>query len=325
MKFNQQELNMTPDALDLFFTQLTRALETARVNQDTQELQRLFHGRGRCYPGLEQITADWLAGHLVVSLFKAVDEDFQTKLVQGLTELAQTEIWQHVSGQSIGIAHRYQHGAPYQVVTGSHQEQVIGTENGLKYHLSIGRAQNTGLFLDMAKGREFVKAQAQDKKVLNLFAYTCGFSVAAIAGGASHVVNVDMAKASLAKGRDNHRLNEHDLSKVSFMGHDILKSWGKISKAGPYDLIVIDPPSFQKGSFALTKDYQKILRRLPSLMTDTAQVLACVNSPAVDSQFLIDGMAEHASELKFVRRLENPSVFADIDQEAGLKVLLFAR
>lgn len=115
------------------------------------------------------------------------------------------------------------------------------------------------------------------------------------------------------------------MSKVKFLGHDIFKSWGKIKKLGLYDLIIIDPPSFQKGSFALTKDYQKILRRLPSLLTETGEVLACVNSPAVSTDFLIDGMAEEAPELKFVERLDNPPEFSDISPESGLKVMRFTR
>ena len=154
-------------------------------------------------------------------------------------------------------------------------------ESGLTYRLDLGRNQNNGLFLDMRYGRDWVREHAAGKRVLNLFAYTCGFSVAAIAGGAEFVVNLDMAKAALSRGRDNHHLNNHDLKKVSFLGHELFKSWGKVRKMGPYDLIIIDPPSFQKGSFALTKDYQKILRRLPELLTADGVVLACVNDPTL--------------------------------------------
>jgi 23S rRNA (cytosine1962-C5)-methyltransferase len=67
------------------------------------------------------------------------------------------------------------------------------------------------------------------------------------------------------------------------------------------------------------------LRRLESLTTADAKVLACVNSPAVTSQFLIDGMAEHAAEFVFESRIDNPTEFADIDEEASLKSLIFSR
>ena len=171
--------------------------------------------------------------------------------------------------------------------------------------------------------RRWVREQAEGRRVLNLFAYTCGFSVAAIAGGAERVVNLDMAKAALSRGRDNHRLNGHDLGRVSFLGHDLFKSWGKLKKDGPFDLVIIDPPSFQKGSFALSKDYQKILRRLPELLADGGTVLACVNDPGVGPDFLIEGMAAEAPGLRFLERLDNPPEFADIHPDSGLKALVF--
>jgi 23S rRNA (cytosine1962-C5)-methyltransferase len=112
---------------------------------------------------------------------------------------------------------------------------------------------------------------------------------------------------------------------VSFLGHELFKSWGKVKRHGPYDLIIIDPPSFQKGSFALTRDYQKILRRLPELLSAEGSVLACVNDPDIGSDFLIKGMASEAPELHFERRLDNPPEFPDVSPEGGLKVLLFRR
>ena len=196
-------------------------------------------------------------------------------------------------------------------------------EHGLAYQLELGRNQNHGLFLDMRLGRDWVRTHAKGQRVLNLFAYTCGFSVAAMAGGASAVVNLDMAKSMLSRGRENHQLNQQDLSCVTFLGHDVFKSWGRLRQLGPYQLIIIDPPTFQKGSFALTADYHKILRRLPQLLTADGQVLACVNAPAIPSPFLIDAMAEHAPDLVFVERLANPVEFADSDGEAGLKALVF--
>lgn len=310
---------MQATQLPIFFEQLNRQLEGA-----PQEVRRLFHGRGRKFEGLEQMTCDWVQGQLLVNLFKEVDEDFLAELKQGLMALTQQTVWQSIEGKTIVLQHRYGDGAPSEVLVGELNSRPVVVESGLKYQLDIGRNQNFGLFLDMRYGRNWVRDNAKHKNVLNLFAYTCGFSVAAIAGGADQVVNVDMAKASLSKGRDNHRLNEHNLNQVKFLAHDIFKSWGKIKKFGPYELIIIDPPSFQKGSFALTKDYKKILRRLPDLLVSGGQVLACVNSPQVDCDFLIDSMKEEAPQLSFIQRLENPPEFADIDEQASLKVLEFS-
>lgn len=308
------KLPMT-SVIDTLQQHLLAALDPAPA-----ETRRLFHGRGRCWPGLEQITVDWLQGVLLVSLFREPPEGQLPALEQMLLALAQAPCW---SGQAILIQHRYLPDSPGQWLLGSPSEHWLIDEDGLRYQLDLGLKQNTGLFLDMRYGRRWVREQAAGKRVLNLFAYTCGFSVAAIAGGAEQVVNLDMARSALSRGRDNHRLNGHDLGRVSFLGHELFKSWGKVRKSGPYDLIIIDPPTFQKGSFVLTQDYRKILRRLPELLTEGGTVLACVNDPAIGPEFLIEGMAEEAPDLVFVERLANPPEFPDNDPAGGLKALVF--
>ena len=231
-----------------------------------EETRRLFHGRGRCWPGLEHVTADWLQGVLLVALFRAPEAAQLDALKQLLRALGQTPAWQRSQAHALLLQHRYLPDSPTEALLGELPAEWLISENGLRYKLDLGRKQNNGLFLDMRYGRRWVQEHARERRVLNLFAYTCGFSVAAIAGGARHVINLDMASAALSRGRENHRLNGHDLSRVSFLGHELFKSWGKVKKLGPYDLIIIDPPSFQKGSFVLSTDYRKILRRLPELL-----------------------------------------------------------
>ncbi|UWZ98558.1 class I SAM-dependent methyltransferase [Vibrio splendidus] len=309
---------MEASALPLFFSHIEQQL-----NEVPNELRRIFHGRGKFWPGLEQLTCDWVDGQLLVNVFKEVDDEFLSSIKAGLVDLTNKDIWQAKQGTSIVLQHRYADGAPSEVLWGELNDSPVVVEHGLKYQLDIGRNQNFGLFLDMRNGRQWVQDNAKDKNVLNLFAYTCGFSVAAIAGGARQCMNVDMSRGSLNKGRDNHRLNDHDMRSVNFLGYDIFKSWGKIKKGGPYELVIIDPPSFQKGSFALTKDYKKILRRLPELLTEGGEVIACVNSPAVSPNFLIETMAEEAPSAEFIERLENPPEFVDVDLDSSLKVLRF--
>ncbi|PMH27896.1 methyltransferase [Vibrio lentus] len=309
---------MEASALPLFFSHIEQQL-----NEVPNELRRIFHGRGKFWPGLDQLTCDWVGGQLLVNVFKEVDDEFLSSLKAGLVDLTNKDIWQAKQGTSIVLQHRYADGAPSEVLWGELNDSPVVVEHGLKYQLDIGRNQNFGLFLDMRNGRQWVQDNAKDKNVLNLFAYTCGFSVAAIAGGARQCMNVDMSRGSLNKGRDNHRLNEHDMRSVNFLGYDIFKSWGKIKKGGPYELVIIDPPSFQKGSFALTKDYKKILRRLPELLTEGGEVIACVNSPAVSPNFLIETMAEEAPSVEFIERLDNPPEFVDVDLDSSLKVLRF--
>lgn len=309
---------MNTDAIATLQQQLVGALSSP-----PNETRRLFHGRGQRWPGMEHVTVDWLQGVLLVCVFRQPAEPELAALTQMLLTLTQTPQWHSSGAQHLLLQHRYLPDSSTEFLFGAPLEEWLISEGGLRYKLDLGKKQNNGLFLDMRYGRRWVQAQTQGKRVLNLFAYTCGFSVSAIAGGATHVVNLDMARAALSRGRDNHRLNQHDLSQVSFLGHELFKSWGKVKSCGPYDLIIIDPPSFQKGSFALTQDYQKILRRLPDLLSEQGTVLACINDPSTGPEFLIEGMQAQAPSLVFAQRLENPPEFADINPDSGLKALVF--
>jgi 23S rRNA (cytosine1962-C5)-methyltransferase len=191
------------------------------------------------------------------------------------------------------------------------------------------KGQNHGLFLDMAEGREWVRKMVRDYaadqprlKVLNLFAYTCAFSVVALQAGAKQVVNVDMSHGAMAIGQQNHPLNGISTG-ATFLMHDIFKTWGKITRSGPYGLVIVDPPSYQKGSFIATKDYAKLMRRLPELLAPGGYALLCLNAPELGLAFLQDQMQELAPELKFVERVANPATFADVSPERSLKVLAY--
>lgn len=281
---------------------------------------RIFHGRGQCYPGLEWLTIDWYPPLVWVCLFKEPDPDWLQSFRQQLTglfcELPEESV-------SLMIQHRYLKGNSVECCFGDPISETVVAENGLSYQVKFGLQQNTGLFLDMANGRQWVNEHAENSKVLNLFAYTCAFSVAALKGGADLVVNVDMAKGALSWGRENHRLNNYPSEKVKYLGHDVLRSWGKIKRLGPYDLVIMDPPSFQKGSFVATKDYAKLVRRLDELLSENGKVLACLNAPELDTGFIKTLMGDQG--YRFLERIENPKSFPEADEERGLKVMLFEK
>jgi 23S rRNA (cytosine1962-C5)-methyltransferase len=134
-----------------------------------------------------------------------------------------------------------------------------------------------------------------------------------------------MAKNALTTGRTNHHLNNLDTKKVKFLPYDILKSWNRIKKEGPYDIIVIDPPSFQKGSFAATKDYEKIIKRLNELAGENCVVLSCLNAPELDTNFIKNIFSEFAKDFIFEKRVENLGTFPAIDDEKALKNLVFIK
>ena len=281
------------------------------------EYKRLFHGRGGLYAGWKFLTVDSIDTILSVAFYDEVSEADEKCVIAMLETFMLTS--RH---ESIVLQRRALPGAPSEVMVGVVAPEVIAIENGLQIKLNLLHNRNSGYFPDMKNGRAFVKAMAKDKVVLNLFSYTCLFSVCAMLGGASRVVNVDMSKGALSTGRANHKLNGF-IKEIKYWPYNILKSFSRIRKPAPYGLIIIDPPSFQKGSFEASKDYIKIIRRLNELATKDTLVLACLNSPELDSQFLIDLFSEHAQEFTFVKRLENVAEFASSDEERSLKNLVF--
>jgi len=289
-----------------------------KIENKNEEFLRLFHGRGGCFEGWEFLTIDSIDSVLSIAYFNEIDEALDKALYTLFEKLFKTDAY-----EAIVLQRRYLPKAPSEVIFGELREKLFAIENGLSYKLNLLNNQNNGFFPDMKIGREFVKEQAQEKNVLNLFSYTCAFSVAAYKGGASSVVNVDMSKKVLETGRDNHRLNGVEIRGTRYMPYNILKSFARIKKSGSYDLIIIDPPSFQRGSFAATSDYQKIIRRLPELASEECTVLSCLNAPNLDSQFIKDLMIEQAPDFKFIKRLENMESFPSKESERALKNLVF--
>jgi 23S rRNA (cytosine1962-C5)-methyltransferase len=144
----------------------------------------------------------------------------------------------------------------------------------------------------------------------------------ALQAGAGEVINVDMASGALNIGRDNHRLNGVEKG-AAFWAHDIFNTWGKIGRSGPFDLVIMDPPTYQKGSFVAEKDYPRLARRLPSLLAPGGHALLCLNSPKLSAAWLQEVVAQEAPGMVFVQRLPNPAVYADVAPDRALKVLVY--
>jgi len=298
-------------------SQLPDYLKLPLADKDQLQAQRLFHGRGHAYQSLHHITIDWLAPVLLITLFAPESSS-------NIEELTETLLIHFPNCKSVQLQHRYQLSGPVDVIWGEAIHQLAITENNLQFNINLGKARNTGLFLDMKNGRNWVQAESKNKRVLNLFAYTCGFSVAAIAGNAKSVLNVDMSSAALNVGRENHRLNQQALEKVSFEKLNIFKSFGRLKKRGAFDLLICDPPTFQKGSVDIAKDYPKILRRLDEFMAAKSTVVLCLNAPELGRDFLINHMAELAPSFSLIEEIKPPAVYVEAEGK-GLKVLCFKR
>jgi len=300
----------TADIIDL----IQKNAQTA-----TEEFQRLFHGRGGLYEGWRHLTVDSIDTILSVALY--FEEESESELLTMLQEFVNT----NTKYSTLVVQRRYIKGAPSEVLIGDVPEDLSVLENGMRFKLNLLSNKNNYYFPDMKNGRAFVRENAKGKHILNLFSYTCAFSVAAKFGGAQSVVNIDMSKGALKIGMANHSLNRLDPKGVSFLPYNILKSFSNIKRKGPYDMIIIDPPTFQRGSFEATKDYEKIIKKLPQIAGEDCLLLACLNSPELGSDFLINMIQEYAPSFQFVKRLENVTEFKNSDEEKSLKNLIFKR
>lgn len=282
---------------------------------------RLFHGRGGCFPLLENINIDRFDKVILITIFHSIRNDYLNDIIKYLTAQAVFK------GEQIIIQYRNKNGEgyikSYTIPTLNHL--FYATEDKLKYQLNLLHNQNSGFFIDARELRRFVRGYAKDLVVLNLFAYTCSISVAAIAGGAKHVYNWDMAKKSLNTGRLNHRLNQLSCTNVTFNPHNIFKSWGKIKKQGMYDLIIIDPPSNQGKSFYYKYDYEKVLKNVLLCTTDDAMIITCFNGPFLNLVDFKQLCAPLHQTWEVCQQLCSPEDFKEQFPSAGLKILFWKR
>ena len=319
-KTNHQALSPHKIARDGVLAQAIGSIDLT----STPDACRVFHGRGGLREGYEHLTLDYFRPVFLLTSFKNVDDDELTSHQAALEELC------HSQGQQLNLVYqcRAQIGnTTTTILAGEIPNPHIVTEsNGAnKFIVQLGKHQNHGLFLDMANGRSFLEAKCRSgefSSVLNLFSYTCAFSVAACNGGAELVVNLDMAKGALKVGQRNHDINGV-ARRAKFLSHNLFKSWGKLKRLGPFDCVVVDPPSYQKGSFVAEKDYVKVIRRLPSLLEPNGCALLCLNAPELDTYWLKSQVQIAAPELVFVERIPNPPSFESDFPERALKVLLF--
>jgi len=303
---------------------------------------RVFHGRGKCFLPIDWCNVDFFVGLVIITIYapsqshkdaadgeRAVDvhENILADIVDLVTSQvdkvnASVGLEQQIS--TVLMQRRDQSGAPVSTVRGDLPEVAYAQRGPLRFLLSFGQ-QNVGYFLDIEPVRRWLEDNVNGAKVLNLFSYTCVFSVVAKAAGADSVVNIDLSRKSLEKGRENHRVNDIDDYSVRYLAHDILKSWGKLKKMGPYGVVIIDPPSFQKGSFVATKDYRKVLNKMPDLVASGGAFVACLNAPELyldDFKTLID---DSCPGFIHVESLTNQHDFPESDAGRNLKMLVYRR
>lgn len=158
-------------------------------------------------------------------------------------------------------------------------------EYGVKFKVNLVDYLDTGLFLDHRETRRLVASMARGKRLLNLFAYTCSFSVHAALAGADFTKSVDMSNTYTEWGRDNFLLNSIPLKNHPIVREDCLKFLDE--ERGEYDLIVIDPPTISRSKkmdrmFDVQFDYIPLISKSLNLLSEGGTLFFSTNSRKFD-------------------------------------------
>jgi 23S rRNA (cytosine1962-C5)-methyltransferase len=200
---------------------------------------RLINAEGDGIPGL---IIDSYDNHLVMQISQTGIESMKDLLISILIREAAPK---GISEKSTSFLRKKGGLEPIQKhLWGEKAERVIILENGLQFLVDLEKGQKTGWFLDQREMRQLVRSHASQRKVLNVFAYTGGFSVAAIDGGATHVDSVEISSRCEEFMMENLKLNqlpEHKHRMICQDAFDFLKD-----EMLDYDLIILDPPAFVK-------------------------------------------------------------------------------
>ena len=202
---------------------------------------RLIHGESDGLPG---VVADRYADTIVVQLSSAGGERWRDAIVAALAETTGAKCIYERSDADVrkleGLAPRVG------VVHGTLANAVTFTEDGISYRVDVAGGQKTGFYLDQRANRAAVRALAAGREVLNLFCYTGGFTLAALAGGAARVLSVDSSAEALALGSENLSRNPAlAADRVEWREADAFVELRKLRDRGAgFDLVVADPPKF---------------------------------------------------------------------------------
>lgn len=222
---------------------LRKSLQLIREDNDAY---RLVHGEGDFLPGM---VVDIYGPTAVVQAHSPGMHFCRDIIASALTEIPGLPV--------TNVYYKSETTLPYKAHLDPQNEYIIGqyagsvaTENGLAFNIDWLRGQKTGFFVDQRDNRSLLEHYSKNRKVLNMFCYTGGFSVYALRGGAELVHSVDSSTKAVELTRANVELNFPGCERHEAFATDAFKYLADVKK-GEYDLIVLDPPAFAKHRSAL--------------------------------------------------------------------------
>ena len=301
---------------DFWETMLARALQV-RVSCGLHgnvhtNCYRLVHGEGDNLPGL---IIDYYDGVCVMQAHSAGMFRAKKQITEALQKVYGSAL-KAVYDKSSGTAPfkaglELIDGYLYRCEGFSDDEQVV-LENGHKFLVNWTEGQKTGFFLDQRENRALVGSLARGRNVLNLFCYTGGFSIYALASGAAHVDSVDSSKKAMMMVDRNVALNCFDPSLHTSLCCDAIDYLRDVPE-GKYDLMIVDPPAFAKHRGSLKnalRAYQRLNAAAISKVAPGGFVFTYSCSQVVDKEAfalaVFSAAAQCGRSVRILDRLNQP-------------------
>ncbi len=266
------------------FARALAAASQRRTVLEQTTAYRLVNAEGDGLPG---ITIDWFDQVAVLSFYREAAPDEEGQIASALSGHGARAVYlkrRPREAREVATTQKQQ-VAPERPILGESIAEVIVSELGLRFSIRPSQGLSVGLYLDARDARGWVRSNARGRTVLNCFAYTCGFGVAAVAGGATRVVNVDVSRKVLDWGEDNARLNAQAPARADHLSGDVFDWLGRLSKKRQtFGMVILDPPSFattRTSRFSAASDYPALVEAAAPLVEPAGLLLTCCNLAAL--------------------------------------------
>jgi 23S rRNA (cytosine1962-C5)-methyltransferase len=279
----------------------------------TTDTFRIVNDAGDFLPG---VCIDRYREFAVLSLSSDEASDRRQELAELLHEFGARGVYLKQRARADLRREAHSELAPKEPIAGeAARTPLLVREGAVRFGVTLDDGLSCGLFLDQRDNRARVAGLCGGLRVLNLFSYTCSFSVYAALASAEHVTSVDLSGHALARGRENFSLNGLDPDLHAFVQTDALEWLLRAAKRGEkFGLVVLDPPSFStsgKGkTFRVADGYQGALERVFAVLQQGGRVLAVTNhrktSPQAFRKIVHDAARAAGREISQLKDLPSP-------------------
>ncbi len=250
---------------------LQRRLAWPELTNGRTDAYRVFDGLG---DGVDGLFIDTFAGHWVV---QTKGGTFPQDLLQS-GHCGWKSLWWKQLEQQDKVSPQF--------MAGQREDEILMLENGLHFHIDFQAGYSQGIFLDQRYQRERIRSSLRaGDRMLNLFAYTCAFSVAGAAAGAQ-TDSIDLSRPYLDWGKRNFTINNLTPEGHFFCRGDSFDWLRRLANKGnQYQLVVLDPPTFSRNQegklWRVEKDYPALVAAAMKVTAPGGQVLCCTNHHGV--------------------------------------------